>query len=175
MPQHQIDPLIQLSPILPLVLVLVLRGRRMMQERPLELDRLWVRPALIVAAAAMALFDQPPGAPALALLGWAWLGLALLAGAVVGWHYGRAMKIEVNSHDGTLTTKGNIVALIVMAVLVLFRLGLRPVMVAQSGNTHLDVLLISDASIVFTAALVVVRSLEMYLRAMKLMAGQGAG
>jgi hypothetical protein len=40
---------------------------------------------------------------------------------------------------------------------------------------HLDVLLISDALIVFTAALFVLRSLEMYLRARAVMQAAAPG
>jgi hypothetical protein len=103
---------------------------------------------------------------------WAWLGLAALLGGVAGWHYGRTIAIQVHPENGTLMTKGSIAAMLVIVVLVLVKLGLRPLLATQGGSLHLDVRVIADASIVFSAALFTVRSLEMYLRAKKVMLGQ---
>ena len=60
--------------------------------------------------------------------------------------------------------------MLVLVVLVLFRLGLRTGLAGgrPAPGTWMS-LLITDASIVFTAALFTVRGLEMYLRARRMM------
>ena len=80
------------------------------------------------------------------------------------------MAIEVHPEDGTLMVSGGQAALLVLVVLILLRLGLRTGLAVEGQAMHLDVLLISDACIVFTAALFTVRAIEMYIRAKRLMA-----
>ena len=65
--------------------------------------------------------------------------------------------------------KGGQAAILVMAVLILFRMGLRTGLRMEASAWHLDVLLISDALIVFTAFLFSLRAVEMYLRARSVM------
>ncbi len=48
-----------------------------------------------------------------------------MLGAVAGWHWGRTMAIDVHPEDGTLMVKVGEAAMMVLAVLILFRLGLR--------------------------------------------------
>jgi hypothetical protein len=66
-------------------------------------------------------------------------------------------------------TRGNVAAIMVLVVLILFKLGLRPLLAAEGGALHLDVLAITDASIVFSVALFTARSVEMWLRARAIM------
>ena len=70
--------------------------------------------------------------------------------------------------------KGGQAAILVMAVLILFRMGLRTGLAMEARAWHLDVVLISDALIVFTAFLFSLRAVEMYLRARRVM-GEAKG
>ena len=170
MTQHQ---LIQtFLPILILLPVLYLRMRRMSGTRPLKLNRLWIQPAIILCLVIVALLAPQPHHVVRHLLAsdWAWLAVAAGLGAVGGWYWGRTMKIDVHPEDGTLIVTGGQAAILVLVVLVLLRLGLRTGLEMEGKSMHLDVLLISDASIVFSAALFVVRAVEMYLRARRVMA-----
>jgi hypothetical protein len=83
------------------------------------------------------------------------------------------MKIEVHPQDGTLMTTGGQAAILVLVMLVLVRMALRTGVAMGGEAWHLDALLISDASIVFTAALFTVRSLEMFIRARRVMKEAG--
>jgi hypothetical protein len=160
--------------VLILLPILYLRVRRMATARPLRLSQLWIRPALIFLLAALAIFTPQPGQPALSPLAptqWAWLVLAALLGAVAGWHYGRTIAIEVHPENGTLMSKGSIAAMLVIVVLVMVKLGMRPLLAREGGSLHLDVRLLTDASIVFSTMLFAVRNLEMYLRAQRVMRG----
>ena len=70
--------------------------------------------------------------------------------------------------------KGGQAAILVMVVLILFRMGLRTGLAVEAKAWHLDVVLMSDALIVFTAFLFTLRAVEMYLRARRVM-GQANG
>jgi hypothetical protein len=159
-------------PILILLPVLYFRMRKMTKAQPLKLRQLWFRPAIILAVTALVLFAPQPGqhvARHFMTQDWIWLALAAAFGGVAGWYWGRTMAIEVHPEDGTLMVTGGQAAIVVMAVLILLRLGLRAGLAVEGQAWHLDVLLLSDASIVFTAALFMVRSIEMYLRAKRVM------
>ena len=159
-------------PVLIVLPILYFRMRRMAGAQPLKLGRLWIRPAIIVAATILVLVLPQPGQHAvrhLAVQDWLWLGLAAAAGGVAGWHWGRTMAIEVHPEDGTLMVSGGQAAMLVLIVLILFRTVLRAGVTAEAESWHLDALLISDALIVFSAALFTLRSAEMYIRAKRVM------
>jgi hypothetical protein len=160
-------------PILVVLPLLYFRMRRMARARPLKLNRLWMMPTLILAITALVLLaPPPPNHPERHLVpeDWIWLFLAAVPGAVGGWYWGRTMAIETHPEDGTLMVKGGQAAVLVMAVLILFRLGLRAGLSVEAQAWHLNMFLVSDASIVFTAFLFTLRSVEMYLRARRVLA-----
>lgn len=159
-------------PILIILPVLFFRLRRMNKAQPLKLGQLWIRPAIILGLTALVLVAPQPGHAARHFLmqDWAWLGLAAGLGGIGGWQWGRTMAIEVHPEDGTLMVKGGQTAMLVLVVLILFRMGLRTGLEIEGKAWHLDVLLFSDALIVFTAALFSLRAVEMYLRAKQVIA-----
>jgi len=159
-------------PILILLPVLYLRMRRMSRAQPLKLGRIWIRPVIFLGLTALVLLAPGPhGQPHhWAPQAWLWLTVAGALGGIAGWYWGRTMAIEVHPEDGTLMVKGNQAAMLVLVVLILFRLGLRTGLQVEASAWHLDMLLISDTSIVFTALLFSARSIEMYLRGRRVMA-----
>ena len=164
-------------PVLIILPILYLRMRKMTKAQPLKLGRLWLRPAFIMLAAVLVVFLPQPGQHAVRHFlaqDWAWLALAAALGGIGGWYWGRTMAIEVHPQDGTLMVKGGQAAILVMAVLILFRMGMRTGLRMEANAWHLDVLLISDALIVFTAFLFTLRAVEMYLRARRVM-GEAKG
>lgn len=165
-------------PILIIVPVLFFRMRRMARAQPLRLDRLWIRPAIFLAITVLVLLAPPPHnhpERVLAALDFAWLALAGVLGAVAGWQWGRTMAIDVHPENGTLMTRGGQAAMLVLVVLILFRMGLRAGLSVEAKAWHLNMLLVSDASIVFIALLYAARSVEMYLRARRVMALKAVG
>ena len=162
-------------PILIILPVLYFRMRRISRARPLKLERMWVGPAIFLAITALVLVAPGPRGEThhWTVQAWDWLLPAAVAGAAVGWFWGRTMAIEVHPEDGTLMVKGGQAAIMVLLILVLFRTGLRTGLEVEGKAWHLDMLLISDASIVFTALLFSVRSVEMYIRARRIMAAKG--
>jgi hypothetical protein len=166
--------------ILPFVIILPIlyfRMRKMTKPQPLKLGVLWLRPALVLLGCGFVLFGPDPTThqtPHILPMEWAGLAIAAAVGAVAGWHYGKITAIEVHPENGTLLTRGGAAAILVILALLVLKMGLKPLLLAEGGGLHLDVLLITDALIVFSAALFTVRALEMYLRAQKVMKARGA-
>jgi hypothetical protein len=149
----------------------------MSRAQPLKLDRLWIRPVLFLVVAALALLAPPPHnhpERVLVAVDFGWLALAGVLGAAAGWQWGRTMAIDVHPEDGTLMVRGGQAAVMVLVILILFRLGVRAGLSVEAKAWHLNMLLVSDASIVFTALLFTLRSVEMYFRARRVMALKGA-
>jgi hypothetical protein len=152
--------------------------RGMAKAQPLKLGRLWIRPAFILAAAALVVLLPQPGHHAVrhfVVQDWAWLGLAAGLGGIAGWQWGRTMAIEVHPENGTLMVTGSQLAILVLVVLILLRLGLKTGLEVEGRAWHLDALLISDALIIFSASLFTLRAAEMYIRARRVMAAQPVG
>ena len=169
MTQQQIA---QFLPILIILPVLYLRLRRMSRAQPLKLNRLWIRPAIVLLVAGLVVFMPQPGSHVVrhfVAQDWAWLAVAAGLGGIAGWYWGRAMAIEVHPENGTLIVKGGVAAILVLVVLILFRMGLRTGLAVEGRAWHLDAVLISDALIIFSAALFTLRAVEMYMRAHRVM------
>lgn len=157
-------------PLVILVPLLYRRLTRMLKPQPLKLNRLWIRPAIILLAGIGVLVSAPPPMADLP-----WFVVAAGLGAALGWQWGRLMAIHVHPENGTLMTRGSLAALIVIVLLILVRVGLRALLTMQGAAWHLDAVLITDGLIVFSAFLFGVRGLEMYLRARRVMAASLPG
>ncbi|HEX4371015.1 MAG TPA: hypothetical protein VH019_06685 [Rhizomicrobium sp.] len=152
-------------PILVILPILYFRLRRLMKPMPLKLNRMWIRPAIILCVGIAVLAAAPPPAR-----DWFWFALAALLGAVLGWQWGKQMAIHVDPENGTLMTRGSQAALIMMGLLIVVRVGLRAGVRMESAALHLDATMITDLSIVFAATLFGLRGLEMFLRARQVLA-----
>ena len=152
-------------PVLVILPILYFRLRRMMKPQPLKLNRLWIRPAIILLVGFGVVGAAPPPAR-----DWFWFALAALLGAILGWQWGKQMAIHVDPENGTLMTRGSQAALIMMGLLIVVRIGLRAGMRMESAALHLDATMITDLFIVFAATLFGLRGLEMFLRARQVLA-----
>jgi hypothetical protein len=174
---HHLAPYAPFLPFLILLPLLYFRMRKLSRPQPLKLGRLWMRPVLFIALAALALLAPQKGVHvAFAPPDWAIMAVVTAMGAAAGWYWGRTMAIEVHPENGTLMVRGGQAAMLVLVLLILLRTGLRTGAAMEAAAWHLNAVLIADASILFSVALFTVRSLEMYLRARKVMeqAGRGA-
>jgi hypothetical protein len=176
MPHHQTSQLQFIIPLLIIVPILFFRMRKMSRPEPLKLGRLWIRPALVLLGCGAVLFLPQPGTPSalqMTALEWAGLALAALIGAVAGWHYGKVTAIELHPETGTLRARGSVAGMLIIVALVAVKLGLKPALAAEGPALHLDMLLITDALIVFSAALFTARAVEIWLRARRVMDASG--
>lgn len=165
MTQPQISPYYYLLPLLIVIPILYFRSRRMSAPQPLKLPQLWIRPAVLVVLAGVVIATSPP-----LQADWPWLALAAGLGIVAGWFWGRTMAIHVHHEDGTLMTTGGQAAVFVLIALIVIRMALNTGLRMEAQDWKIDPILISDASIVFAAALFAMRGLEMFLRARRVMA-----
>ncbi len=159
------DP--RLAPWLGLALaavVLVLRNRA---PRPLRPSLLWVRPAILLALFAASLAIRPP-APTFVNIGL--IALAFAAGGFVGWHRGRLTKIEVDGANRTLTARAGPLAVALILVIIAARMALGE---GLRGAAARSVGALTNALLAFGVAMVVVQSIEIGLRARRLLAGAG--
>jgi hypothetical protein len=154
-----------LIPALVILPLLYLRLRRMMKPTPLKLNRMWIRPAVILAAGIAVLAAAPPP-PAT----WPWFALAAAIGGGLGWQWGRLMAIDVDPEKGTLMMRGSQAALVMMVLLLAIRVGVRAGVNMESAALHLNAALVTDIFIVFAAFLFGTRGLEMFLRARRVLA-----
>lgn len=154
-----------LIPILIVVALMALRMRRMSREQPLKLERLWVAPALVLAAAVAVLWRAPPQG-----LQWLWIGLGFTIGGDFGWLRGKSMRIAVDPDTHAVTSRGSQAAMALILVLVAIRFGLRAYLAANASTLHLSLAIAGDVFIAFAVGLVCVQRLEMGLRARRLLA-----
>ena len=159
-----------LLPLLILVPIFYFRMRRSLKPQALKLKSLWIRPAILIALAAFVILMPVPGQTPLAVSDAVWLMLAALLGGAAGWQWGRTTKLHIHPENGTLMQTGSMAGMVVFLALVFVRFGLRAGLGLEAGTLHINVLLITDASIVFSALLFSVRGLEIFLRARKVAA-----
>jgi hypothetical protein len=151
------------GPLLVVVVILVIRGRRMTVKRPLKPNMLWIMPAVFLGLAAMSLAQFPPHG-----LDYLWLAIALVLGAALGWQRGRLMKIWIDPDTGTLMSQGSGWAIVFLIVLIVLRSLVRAGLGMEAGGA-ITPALIDDTFVVFAFGLFGVQRIEMGLRAQRLM------
>ena len=147
--------------------VFFFRWRQMSRARPLKIERMWIRPAIILAICALVLTRLPPRPQDVV-----WLAVALALGAVVGWQRGRFVRIVVHPQTHEINQQASPAAMFLILGIVVLRMVLRE---EAASVWHMGVNLIADASIVFAAGLFTAQQIEMWLRARKLLADARAG
>src|SRR5579862_9139401 len=102
MPPHPSDSLTYILPILIIVPIVFLRIWRSMKPSALKLNRLWIRPAILIVIATLVLVAPLPGASALTVTDGMWVAAAGLLGAAAGWFWGRTTQLHLHPENGTL-------------------------------------------------------------------------
>jgi hypothetical protein len=167
--QNPQSPLMTLLPMAIILLIVILRMRRMTGVRPMRLNMLWIRPAIVTVIAALVVYSAPPHS---VLQGLILLG-AIAGGALLGWHQAKLMEISVNSETSSLQVKASVVAMAVFFGLILTRMALRPWLTAESSPVHAYVNVVTDGFILFIVGFYIARAIEMFLRGRALLASVG--
>jgi Kef-type K+ transport system membrane component KefB len=162
-----------IAPVIVLAL-LVWRGARA-KPRPVRLKRMWISPLIVtlMTASTLALTAKP----ALSVMA-AYAGAAL-AGAGIGYLFGRHREFSIDPATGELSSKATPLGTILVIGLFFVRFGLKlvfPQLAAQPG-THpsADVLVWTDGALVFACALAVSQVVSIWLHTRPLVAAHGAG
>jgi hypothetical protein len=157
--------------ILPFVIiavVLALRLRSMSKERSLKVQTLWVVPAIYLLLAGSMLFTLPPPP-----VGWGLVALGTAVGAAIGWHRGKLIRIHRDERTGELRQKASPIAVLLLAALVVLKLGARAIFgETAAGHPGSGALLLTDAFIGFALGLLSATRLELYLRAQRVLAAE---
>jgi hypothetical protein len=156
-----------LTAVLPFVIIAVvvwIRMRTMSRERPLNVGTLWIIPVVYLALVASMLWALRPSP-----IGWAVMSVGLLAGAVLGWHRGKLIKIERNAETGKLMQRASPLAMLLLVGLIVLKLGARAIF-GESAVAHptSGAMLLTDTFIGFALGLLSATRLELYLRARRL-------
>ena len=147
------------------VVVLALRLRGMSRMRRLRLETLWVIPAIYCVFAGVMFYEYPPQG-----LGWLACGVALVAGAAIGWQRGKLMRIHVDPETHTLNQRASPAAMLFIIVLIAVRFGAREMLANGAGaGLHLSTILVTNALVALALGLFAATRLEMYLRAKRLL------
>jgi hypothetical protein len=166
----QYGPLIGIAIALPLIL---LRNRK---PRTLHVKWLWVMPAVIVPLMGLALWgtslSPDVSHDAFDALAWLILAIGLILGGVFGWYRGKMTTIEKHA-DSTLKAQASPIGLILIIVVMLCRRALTAFLEPHAAELGLNPLAIADAFLLFVVGMIVVQRLEMYIRARRILAGQG--
>ena len=164
--QAQVHPVHQtwLSYVIPVVIIAVvmaLRLRSMSRERPLKVATLWVIPVIYLAIVASMLFAMRP-----TVGGWSLLVVGLVAGAAVGWHRGKLIRIERNAETGKLMQRASPLAMLLLLAIIVLKLGAKMIFGdTAAGQPGSGAMLLTDAFIGFALGLLSATRLELYLRA----------
>ena len=141
-------------------LVLFLRLRSMKRARPLKLETLWIVPALYALITTSVLYQSAPVG-----IQWLYVGLALAAGAPLGWRRGALMRISVDPETHALNQQASPAAMLFILVLIVLRQGMR----MEASTMGFDVAFLTDLLVVFALGLFATTRLEMFLRARRLL------
>ncbi len=160
------------------VIVLAIVALRMMRQskgRPLKPSRLWIRLAILAGFLAMA-FVHPP---ALTILSIAIFAVAAVAGVVLGYVLASHQQLTIDSATGNITSKMSPVGIALFLGLFAARFVFRKVTLGGQAPdglmAHSDqVLMWTDAGLLFVLGLVSAQAWEIWRRAKPLLDGHAA-
>jgi hypothetical protein len=144
--------------------MLMLRNRR---PRRLRLEAMWIRPVIFLVLIAVSAFAAPPPLTPVSL---AVMALALVVGAGLGWQRGRFMRIEVHPETHDITSRASPIGMLFILAVVAARMGLRGMAYESRGLAGLSTAAIASVLILLVGAMMIAQSVEMWLRARKLLA-----
>jgi hypothetical protein len=142
------------------MLAVIMFFRSMSRARPLRLETLWIVPALIALITALVFYQSMPAG-----IQWLYVGLALAAGAALGWRRGALMRISVDPETHALNQQASPMAILVILVLMVVRQGMR----MEASTMGVNIAFLSDLLVVFALGLLATTRLEMFLRARRLL------
>lgn len=145
------------------VAILAMRNRR---PRRLRLEAMWIRPLIYLGLIGLTFAAAPPPQGALAISA---LAVALILGVALGWLRGSMMRIDVHPETHDISAQASVVGMMLILGLLVLRTSLRNAATTTS-IAGLPAAALTDCLILFAGAMMITQSLEMFLRARKLLA-----
>lgn len=139
--------------------LILIRNRK---PRRLHPGWMWVLPVVVTALVATALYFTPHQQFGAAV--WAGFAAALALGAAVGWWRGKTIQITCTP-DGRHYAQGSPLGLMLLLGLFAARRGVEIILEQEGAAWRLHAAAVTDALLLFAAALVLAQRLEMWLRA----------
>jgi len=98
------------------------------------------------------------------------IAAGVVAGAVLGWHRAKLIRIERNAETGKLMKRASPLAMLLLVALIVLKLGARMIFgETAAGQPGSAAMLMTDAFIGFALGLLSATRLELYLRARHLL------
>ena len=144
-------------------LVMLLRFRNVGRARRLNLNTLWIVPAIFCAVLAATLYQAPPRDPMI----WLWMVVAAALGAVLGWRRGKLMRIHVDPATGTLNQTASPAALLFIVFVLLARWAMR----YEAAAYGINIMKVTDIMLASAIGLFAAMRIEMYTRAKRILGG----
>lgn len=159
------------GPLFTIAIVFAIRLRRAGRERPFDLTRWWLLPALFTLLVLALLAASPPP-----LAGWLAFAGALIPGAALGWQRGKLTDLRVGA-DGGLVQRTSPLAILLLLGIVALRMSIRQLWGSNPADPHppLAAIIVADGLLGLALGLVVATRVELSLRARVLLAGSGQG
>lgn len=159
------------GPLLTIAIVFAIRLRRAGRERPFDLARWWLLPALFTLLVLAILVASPPP-----LAGWLALAAAVVPGALLGWQRGKLTDLRL-SGDGALVQRTSPLAILLLLGIVALRMAIRQLWCGNAADPHppLAAIVVTDGLLGLALGLVVATRVELALRARALLAAHGQG
>jgi hypothetical protein len=155
-----------LVPLITVAVLAVILWRRNSRPRQLRIERLWIRPLLFALIVSATLAATPFPLDPLSLIV---LAIALAVGAALGWQRGRFMHIDVHPETHDITSRVSPVGMIFILAILALRLLLRGAALESRSTLGLPAAAITDGLILLLGAMIIAQSLEMWLRARRLL------
>lgn len=143
------------------VAVMAMRNRR---PRRLRLEAMWVRPVIFVVLIGLTFASAPPPDGPLAM---SVIAVALILGVAVGWLRGSLMRIDVHPETHDISAQASVIGMVFILAILGLRMTLRGAAASVAG---LPAAAVADGLILFAGAMMITQSVEMFLRARKLLA-----
>jgi branched-subunit amino acid transport protein AzlD len=141
--------------------LMMLRNRR---PRRLRLEAMWIRPLIFIVLVGLTLVSAPLSTEPLAI---GVMVVALIVGVGFGWLRGSLMRIDVHPETHDISAQASPVGMVFILAVLILRMALRNMAASIAG---LPASVIADSLILLAGGMMITQSVEMWLRARRLLA-----
>jgi hypothetical protein len=153
--------------LVPIGIALVVIVARNSRPRRLQIERLWLLPAIYLIGMVSALAAAPPPVTPVSI---GLLVLGFLIGAGLGWQRARFMEIHIHPETHDLSSRSSPIGIIFIFAVLLLRYGAAGYLRAHPDLLDVPVVAVADALAVLAVTMLGVQRLEVWRRASRMLA-----